>query len=187
MWFSAPPLLDFLNRRFVSDDRWICWLGAALALAGIFFAIWARATIGRNWSAEVQIKQEHQLIRSGPLRPHTASDLHRNSHRSSWFRAGDRRISCAVRALIVGFLGFARKAKTEEAFLAAQFGPAFARTSSVTPAFSSLVSTETSKIGRFNAGFASSLLCFRTIFRANSQHFQNACAIMGTSESHRSS
>jgi protein-S-isoprenylcysteine O-methyltransferase Ste14 len=41
-------------------------LGAALVAAGAAFAIWARVTLGRNWSVEVTFKQDHELIESGP-------------------------------------------------------------------------------------------------------------------------
>jgi protein-S-isoprenylcysteine O-methyltransferase Ste14 len=37
-----------------------------LVAAGAAFAIWARIALGRNWSAEVTFKQEHELIESGP-------------------------------------------------------------------------------------------------------------------------
>jgi len=42
------------------------WLGAALTLAGILFAVWAREHLGRNWSRSVTIKQGHELIVTGP-------------------------------------------------------------------------------------------------------------------------
>jgi|SRR5665213_40933 len=35
-------------------------------LAGMAFTVWARITLGRNWSAEVTFKQDHELIESGP-------------------------------------------------------------------------------------------------------------------------
>jgi protein-S-isoprenylcysteine O-methyltransferase len=35
----------------------------ALALA---FAIWARTTLGSNWSGNVTLKKEHELVQSGP-------------------------------------------------------------------------------------------------------------------------
>jgi protein-S-isoprenylcysteine O-methyltransferase Ste14 len=35
-------------------------------LAGAAFTVWARITLGRNWSAEVTFKQDHELIESGP-------------------------------------------------------------------------------------------------------------------------
>ena len=37
-----------------------------IVLAGVAFTVWARVTLGRNWSAEVTFKQDHELIESGP-------------------------------------------------------------------------------------------------------------------------
>jgi protein-S-isoprenylcysteine O-methyltransferase Ste14 len=45
---------------------WPFWLGAALTVAGILFAVWAREHLGRNWSRSVTIKQGHELITTGP-------------------------------------------------------------------------------------------------------------------------
>lgn len=33
---------------------------------GLGIAIWARRHLGRNWSAEVRLKEGHALVRSGP-------------------------------------------------------------------------------------------------------------------------
>ena len=35
-------------------------------MLGIGFACWARLHLGANWSGDVQVKQGHALIRSGP-------------------------------------------------------------------------------------------------------------------------
>jgi protein-S-isoprenylcysteine O-methyltransferase Ste14 len=43
-------------------------LGDFLALVGLFIAIWARVTLGGNWSARVALKEDHQLIQRGPYR-----------------------------------------------------------------------------------------------------------------------
>jgi protein-S-isoprenylcysteine O-methyltransferase Ste14 len=37
-----------------------------VVVAGGAFTVWARITLGRNWSAEVTFKQDHELIESGP-------------------------------------------------------------------------------------------------------------------------
>ena len=37
-----------------------------IVVAGAAFTVWARITLGRNWSAEVVFKQDHELIESGP-------------------------------------------------------------------------------------------------------------------------
>lgn len=52
--------------------RWLpaSWISMAAGLAvemlGLFLAVWARRALGRNWSGEISIKVDHQLIRSGP-------------------------------------------------------------------------------------------------------------------------
>jgi len=37
-----------------------------IVAAGAAFIVWARITLGRNWSAEVTLKADHELIESGP-------------------------------------------------------------------------------------------------------------------------
>jgi protein-S-isoprenylcysteine O-methyltransferase Ste14 len=61
-WLRVGPL----RRRFVPQDAWIAWAGIALTWIGTAVAIWARYCIGEYWSARVTLKEEHQLIRSGP-------------------------------------------------------------------------------------------------------------------------
>jgi len=45
---------------------WPFWLGAAVTIAGLLFAVWAREHLGSNWSRSVTIKQGHELITTGP-------------------------------------------------------------------------------------------------------------------------
>ena len=42
--------------------------GLAVTVAGLSIAIWARRVLGRNWSGEITIKVEHELIRAGPYK-----------------------------------------------------------------------------------------------------------------------
>ncbi len=60
-----PPIL---NQRYLPVGPWPFWIGAALTLAGMLFSIWARVHLGRNWSGTVTVKQEHELVTSGPYR-----------------------------------------------------------------------------------------------------------------------
>jgi protein-S-isoprenylcysteine O-methyltransferase Ste14 len=41
-------------------------VSGCIVLAGAAFTVWARITLGRNWSVEVTFKQDHELIESGP-------------------------------------------------------------------------------------------------------------------------
>ena len=54
--------------RFVPVSVWIISCGLAIEYSGLALALWARRHLGRNWSGEITIKVDHQLIRSGPYR-----------------------------------------------------------------------------------------------------------------------
>ena len=41
-------------------------IGLGLTVFGLALAIWARATLGANWSASVTFKENHELIQRGP-------------------------------------------------------------------------------------------------------------------------
>jgi protein-S-isoprenylcysteine O-methyltransferase Ste14 len=42
--------------------------GVVVCISGVAFAIWARTALGDNWSGEVTLKKEHELIQSGPYK-----------------------------------------------------------------------------------------------------------------------
>jgi len=42
------------------------WTAAAIVVIGIAFAIWARVTLGRNWSPRPSMKEHHELVTNGP-------------------------------------------------------------------------------------------------------------------------
>ncbi len=44
------------------------WISVALVVAGLAFAIWARAVLGGNWSGAVTVKEDHELVKHGPYR-----------------------------------------------------------------------------------------------------------------------
>jgi len=58
--------LRWLYLQLWPAGLWPFWLGAAVMVAGLLFAVWAREHLGRNWSRSVTIKQDHELITSGP-------------------------------------------------------------------------------------------------------------------------
>jgi protein-S-isoprenylcysteine O-methyltransferase Ste14 len=45
---------------------WPFWIGAAITVSGLLFSVWARGHLGRNWSSQVSIKEDHELITTGP-------------------------------------------------------------------------------------------------------------------------
>ena len=65
--FASPNLpVPALNRILVAQTPVTFAIGALPTIAGLLFAVWARYTIGRNWSASVTVKQDHALITTGP-------------------------------------------------------------------------------------------------------------------------
>jgi len=65
--FRGQPL-HWLDERFLPPTMAAYWLGLLMLAVGIAFAVWARHDLGRNWSGTVTVKQDHELIRSGPYR-----------------------------------------------------------------------------------------------------------------------
>src|SRR5271156_1882217 len=64
---SVPRIpLPWLYRQLWPQGLLPFWLGAAVTVAGLLFAVWARVHLGRNWSRSVTVKQDHELITSGP-------------------------------------------------------------------------------------------------------------------------
>src|SRR5271170_2143749 len=61
-WIPLP----WLYRPLWRVGFWLFWLGAAVTVGGLLFAVWAREHLGRNWSSPVTIKQDHELITTGP-------------------------------------------------------------------------------------------------------------------------
>lgn len=115
---------DFLAGRLWPYLDWIAQLGALLTVAGIAFSIWARVHIGRNWSGQVMIKRDHELIRSGPyarIRHPIYTGLLLAVF-GTFLAIGEVRV---LLAFVVILFGFTYKAKREEALLAEHFGPAF--------------------------------------------------------------
>jgi protein-S-isoprenylcysteine O-methyltransferase Ste14 len=57
-----------LDRRILPDTPWVQAACVAAVCLGVGFAIWARRTLGRNWSGNPTLKEGHELIQSGPYR-----------------------------------------------------------------------------------------------------------------------
>lgn len=58
----------WLSGRVLPRDALTAWIGVVMLVAGIVFSVWARRHLAGWWSSTVTLKQNHQLIRSGPYR-----------------------------------------------------------------------------------------------------------------------
>jgi protein-S-isoprenylcysteine O-methyltransferase Ste14 len=65
--FSRVPLgMPWLETRWLAESDVAGALSVAMTAAGVGFAIWARLTLGKNWSGTVTVKQDHTLVQTGP-------------------------------------------------------------------------------------------------------------------------
>ncbi len=66
--FNPNPWHGVLRLRIVPDEPLYGWVSLLITVAGMVFTLWARFFLGRNWSATATVKENHELIRSGPYR-----------------------------------------------------------------------------------------------------------------------
>ena len=68
--FAPTPktYLRFIGARIVPHDAVLMITADVFCLLGLAVAIWARRTIGGNWSGDVLIKENHTLVEYGPYR-----------------------------------------------------------------------------------------------------------------------
>lgn len=62
----AASTIDWAYFRNAHDNLLLSIIGLFIISTGIIFRIWAIYTLGNHFTATVQIKQDHQLITSGP-------------------------------------------------------------------------------------------------------------------------
>ena len=127
------PLLHWLEQRFVPAAMAAYWLGFVMVAAGLAFAVWARVYLGRNWSGTVTVKQDHELIRSGPygLVRHPIYSGLLLALLGTAIAIGEWRGLLGFIAIAAGFL---IKIRTEERFMGETFGDAYARYRAEVPA-----------------------------------------------------
>jgi protein-S-isoprenylcysteine O-methyltransferase Ste14 len=125
--------LHWLNARFVPPTMAAYWLGFVIVAAGLGFAVWARLHLGRNWSATVTVKQDHELIRTGPygLVRHPIYTGMLFAVLGSALAIGEWR---GLIAFVLFTVGFVIKLKAEERFMSETFGEQYARYRAEVPA-----------------------------------------------------
>jgi len=124
--FKGDRLSDPLDLQVIPHVDALAWTGVALCLAGLAFCIWARFTLGRNWSGVVTLKGGHELIMRGPYA------VVRHPIYSGLLLAltGTAIAVGEVRAFIglgLAFIAFFLKTVAEERFMREEFSGEYAR------------------------------------------------------------
>ena len=123
LWLPSVPL-PLLNERFLPPGVWCFWSGAAVTAGGLLFSVWARRHLGKNWSQAVTLKEDHELIRTGPYA------LVRHPIYTGLLLGF---IGCAVArgewrgllAVALVFVALWRKLRLEEKWMRVQFGDSY--------------------------------------------------------------
>ncbi|MGA8271936.1 MAG: isoprenylcysteine carboxylmethyltransferase family protein, partial [Candidatus Sulfotelmatobacter sp.] len=102
----------------------IAALGFALIVFGVAFGIWARLTLGSNWSGTVTLKDNHTLIRRGPYRI-VRHPIYTGILAALIGSALERGLRRSLIALPLCGLGFWLKIMTEEQFMVQRFGETY--------------------------------------------------------------
>jgi protein-S-isoprenylcysteine O-methyltransferase Ste14 len=124
---AAPHVaIAVLNDRFVALTLWPVRLGAALTIAGVAFAIWARIRIAGNWSSDVTLKRDHELIVDGPYAfvRHPIYTGILVALIGTALALGEWR---GVLAVVLACAAYWRKLRIEEAVMRRQFGEAYSQ------------------------------------------------------------
>ena len=134
VYYTIPVVLGFccmfsfdfeilgLQHRFLPRTTAMALSAIVITAAGLAFAFWARVHLGQNWSSAVSIKEQHQLIRSGPYR-FVRHPIYAGMILAMLGTAlANGKVRGALGVLLVWF-GFLVKSRMEEQFMTRTFGP----------------------------------------------------------------
>ena len=121
LMFSLKIDLPWLQHRLFERSESLDISAIVVTIAGMLFAAWARISLGRNWSSAPMIREQHELIRSGPYR------LVRHPIYTGILLAmvGTFLANGKVRGLLavmLVWLGWTIKSRMEEEFMVQTFG-----------------------------------------------------------------
>jgi protein-S-isoprenylcysteine O-methyltransferase Ste14 len=122
--FSSRAGVGGLGQRIVHPNYALAVVGITLTWIGIALALWARWNLGQFWSARITLKEDHELIRTGPYTYFRHPIYSGLDLAALGGVLAINRWRCVLGVVLI-VLGYWIKARKEESLLAAQFGAAF--------------------------------------------------------------
>jgi protein-S-isoprenylcysteine O-methyltransferase Ste14 len=134
-WLLWPDRLpwNFLCQEIVPWSDGLYLFGVACVAAGLAFSCWARYVLGRNWSGIVTVKEDHELIRTGPYR-YVRHPIYTGLLLGFVGTAIARDEWRGVLAVVIVYVALWRKFRLEERWMIENFGDAYLRFRDEVPA-----------------------------------------------------
>ena len=107
--------------------------GLALLIAGLGVAVWARVHLGRNWSGTITVKEDHELIRTGPY-AYVRHPIYTGLLAAVLGTAIASGTVGAALGFVIFLIALLRKLRAEEVFKRATFPAEYPRNSAEVPA-----------------------------------------------------
>ncbi len=66
LYVLGSPWMGWLQALAIPFPGWLRWAGFALGLASLGLWTWTQAVLGKEWSPQLQVREEHRLVTGGP-------------------------------------------------------------------------------------------------------------------------
>ncbi|MCX6714735.1 MAG: isoprenylcysteine carboxylmethyltransferase family protein [Candidatus Uhrbacteria bacterium] len=130
--FGSPFFLFYpfpqgiLGAQITSTSTWLGIIGVLLSISAVAFAIWARLTLGKNWSgAVITLKEDHKLITSGPYQ-FVRHPIYTGYFLATLGTALTIGTMSSYLATLMIFIGFLIRMQKEESLMTRQFPSEYA-------------------------------------------------------------
>jgi protein-S-isoprenylcysteine O-methyltransferase Ste14 len=124
--FGSPSTPDWFNQPVFTVTIPIALAGLGIAACGAGFSIWARLTLGENWSATATIKRDHALIMRGPYRA-VRHPIYTGILVALLGSALQQGLVRSFLAVLICAVGLWLKVAVEEQFMVQRFGEQYLR------------------------------------------------------------
>ncbi len=58
--------MEWINLFLFALPEWQHWIGFAISILSVVFMTWTQVTLDTQWSAQLQLREDHHLITTGP-------------------------------------------------------------------------------------------------------------------------
>ena len=123
LFLFLPPITGtWLSEFLFHPETVLGILGCAISWAAVLFAIWARVTLGKNWSgAVITLKKDHELVTNGPY-AFVRHPIYTGYFFATLGTALTLGTNSSIIATMMIFCGFLIRMHKEETLMTKQFG-----------------------------------------------------------------